>query len=890
MTLVGSQHQLPFGEDPLEGRVNYLIGNDPSRWLTSIPTYGRVQFANVYSGIDLVYYGRQGKLEYDFIVMPGADPAAIRMSFEGQQGMELDASGNLILHTAMGDLVKQAPVIYQDSAAGRQAVEGHYVLSADGTISFAIGHYDVTRPLVIDPILVFSTYLGGNGSDDALALAVDADQNAYITGATTSTNLSTLGVFQPDYGGNGTSVIRQGDAFVTKLNAAGTAVVFTTYLGGAGSDWGTGIAVDGSKNVYVTGNTISSNFPLQNPTQSTFGGNTDFGDAFVAKLSPSGTSLLFSTYLGGSSYEQALGIAVDSGQNIYATGATASSNFPTHNALQSTFGGGGSQGDAYVTKFNSSNAIVYSTYFGGNSDEVGWSILPDSAGNAWVAGYTRSANFPTQNPFQSMLGGGDDGALWQISSDGSTLIYSSYFGGSGTDSFTGIARDDVGNLYLTGYTTSTNFPTLNPLQPSLAGGNFADAFVTKFNPTASALAYSTYLGGSGSTFGAFLNYGTGIAVLNGEAYVTGITRSSSFPTADPFQSNLGGDADAFVARLNASGTALILSSYLGGAGADLGRAIAVDAEGGIYVAGFTSGPFPTAAPIQPTGNGSDGFLTKIGPSGGGPSLIATTTTVVGAPQPSHVGQLVRFTATVAPASGMTTPSGAVAFFVDGTPFLTRDLVDGKAFIELADLAVGSHTIRAEYGGSDTFNASAGSVGHNVLEPGDIIPIVTGLARYGFHMQPTIINLFFNTPLARQSAEDPANYRLYAAGPDHRLGTPDDRLLPMRAIAYGTDGENPSVALLPAAKLPLGRKFMLIVRGGSYGIATPSGVGLDGDGDGFTGGDYTAILKRSSLAGPASDAWVPAQPGSQFSLIPAQTDPLPTQPRVHIRARARQNRS
>ena len=537
----------------MPGKSNYFIGNDPAKWRTNVPTYAKVKYQNVYRGIDLVYYGNPQQLEYDFVVAPSADPkaisldvAAIRSSSDGgrrargvDQKRRIDGNGDLVIQAGEDEVRLHKPVVYQTAAnrgaegSPRHFVDGHYLLKGDDRVSFEVASYDPRKTLVIDPVLVYSTYLGGSNVDEGSGIAVDSAGNAYVTGLTGSVDFPTASPLQASSGG-------QQDAFVAKLNPGGSALLYSTYLGGGTFDSGSGIAVDSAGNAYITGVTGSANFPTASPFQAVLRG---FEDVFVAKLNPTGSALLYSTYLGGSSDEQTEGgegIAVDSAGNAYITGVTGSANFPTASPFQAALSG---SEDAFVAKLNpTGSALVYSTYLGGSGGEKGSGIAVDSAGNAYVTGLTGSFDFPTAGPFQAVLSGSEDAFVTKLNPTGSALVYSTYLGGSSNEGGNGIAVDFSGNAYVTGQTTSTNFPTANPLQPS-AGGE-QDAFVAKLNPSGSALVYSTYLGGSGG------ETGNGIAVdSTGNAYVTGNTTSTNFPTVNPLQGVLGGIANAFVAKI-----------------------------------------------------------------------------------------------------------------------------------------------------------------------------------------------------------------------------------------------------------------------------------------------------------------------------------------------------
>ena len=584
------------GFDDLPGKANYFIGNDAKKWRRDVPTYAKVKYHAVYPGVDLVYYGNQRQLEHDFIVAPGADPRLISLRLEGAKKLSLDLRGDLVLKTQNGEIRLQKPVIYQEVDGVRQEIAGGYRLEGENLVGFEVATYDVTKTLVVDPTLVYSTYLGGSGTDVAYGIAVDSAGHAYVTGYTSSANFPTESAFQGTSAGNY-------DAFVTKLSPTGSALVYSTYLGGNGIDIAKGIVVDSAGNAYVTGYTGSNNFPTKNPFQRARAG---YYDAFVTKLSPTGSALVYSTYLGGSGGDFANGIVVDSAGNAYVTGQTSSTNFPTKNPFQGASTGGS---DAFVTKLSpTGSTLVYSTYLGGSGTDFANGIAVDSARNAYITGYTHSTNFPTKNPFQGVYPGGYYTAfVTKLSPTGSTLVYSTYLGGSYADVAYGIAVDSVGNAYVTGSTGSGNFPTKNPFQ-GVSAGNF-DAFVTKLSPTGNALVYSTYLGGG------FPDFAYGIALDSSRnAYVTGYTKSTNFPTNHPLQPAHA--FDAFVTTLSPTGSALVYSTYLGGSNSsDIGYGIAVDSTGNAYVTGYThSTNFPTKNPFQgANAGGYDAFVTKISP-------------------------------------------------------------------------------------------------------------------------------------------------------------------------------------------------------------------------------------------------------------------------------------
>jgi len=602
MKLVGANADPRItGANQLPGKVNYFLGKDPKKWRTNIPTCARVKYTNIYPGIDLVFYGQGQKLEYDFIVAPGADPETIALCF-GQTRLKIEQNGDLALDAKGGELRLQQPLIYQDIDGIRKPVPGGYVLhpvkneKQTHRVGFKVAAYDRTRPLVIDPVLVYSTYLGGNDSDIGHGIAVDATGNCYVTGNTSSIDFPTQDPLYPNNAGGDC------DVFVTSLSPTGDALIYSTYLGGSNGDYGRDIAVDATGNCYVTGCTYSTDFPTQNPLYpNNAGGDCD---AFVSSLSPAGDALIYSTYLGGGDYDLSYGIAVDATGNCYVTGCTYSTDFPTQNPLYPNNAGGY---DAFVSSLSpAGDFLVYSTYLGGSNGDYGRDIAVDATGNCYVTGNTYSTDFPTQNPLYPNNAGGYDAFVSSLSPAGDFLVYSTYLGGSSNDCGSGIAVDATGNCYVTGCTNSTDFPTQNPLYPNLAGS--CDAFVSSLSPAGDALAYSTYLGGSD------YDEGSDIAVdATGNCYARGFTNSMDFPTQDSLYPNNAGGYDVFVTSLSPAGDALMYSTYLGGSDHDSGGGIAVDAIGNCYVTGYTeSTDFPTQDPLYPNLAGShDAFVCKI---------------------------------------------------------------------------------------------------------------------------------------------------------------------------------------------------------------------------------------------------------------------------------------
>ncbi len=710
------------GVDTTAGKSNYFIGNDARKWHTDVPNYAKVELKGVYPGIDLVYYGgSQTQLEYDFRLAPGADPNAIRLGFRGARNLMLDQRGDLIVKAGGQKLVEHAPVIYQEIGGQRRMVAGGWQLHGPREASFRVASYDGAKPLVIDPVLVYSTYLGGTGDCDVEGISgdclgdggivsyVDSSGNAYVSGTAYSTDFpTTSGVFQTtnNGAGNGTA-----NVFVTKLNGTGSGLLYSTYLGGSGvcgadgesgfcsGDFGIINHVDSSGNAYVSGTTYSTNFPTTNGAfQTTNNGAANATvNTFVTKLNATGSALIYSTYLGGSGVCNANGESglcqgdfghiayVDSSGNAYLSGYAFSNNFPTTTvAFQSTNNAAGNHtSNAFITKLNATGSgLLYSTYLGGSgvcganggcSGDVAAGALVDASGSAYVAGYANSTNFPTTTgAFQTTNNAAGKATsnvfVTKLNATGSGLLYSTYLGGSGVCDANGLSGscqgdtgnidylDSSGNAYVAGYTFSTNFPTTIGAFQTInngAGNATSNVFVTKLNPSGSGLLYSTYMGGSGvcgadGLAGFCEGEENAFAYVDssGNAYVSGATYSTNFPTTTgAFQTTNNGasneTADVFVTKLNATGSGLLYSTYLGGSGVcdangqlgnclgDFGSVSYVDSSGNAYVSGATySTDFPTTTgAFQTTNNGAGNatanvFVTKLNATGS--ALIYST--------------------------------------------------------------------------------------------------------------------------------------------------------------------------------------------------------------------------------------------------------------------------
>ena len=584
------------GASPLAGRSHYFKGRDPAKWVTDVPHFAEVRSRHLYPGVGLRWRGIPGdRLEYDLLLEPGADPGTVAMRFEGAQSVSIDAAGDLLVATAgYGILRHGAPVAWQEAGGRRVPVAAAFALLGESRVGFRVGPHDRGRALVIDPDLQYASYLGGNGGSEAVrAIATDADRAVYLVGSTDSTNFPTASAYDATFGGvntdafvtkvapggaslvystylgggaeesaNAVAVDGTGAAFVvgetissdfpvfnafqasrpsgayaafvTKLSASGAALGYSTYLGGNNTTYAQGVAVDGAGAAFVAGSTASSNFPVVSPLQGTIGGGLD---AFVAKFAASGSSLSWSTFLGGSDHDYAQGLAIDGSGAAYLAGFTQSADFPTTSPYQGTRQG--SQ-DAFVTKIAADGGSrVYSTYLGGTDTEAPWGIAVDGAGSAWVVGYTYSTNFPLVQALRSTLAGSSEGFVCKFAAAGDSLLASTYLGGNGDDSVRGVALTPGGAAFVAGYTMSGDFPVLQEVQGSLRGT--ADAFVSAISAEGTQLHWSTYYGGFQS------DYGMAIAVDNAYTVnVAGYTLSTAFPTMGPFQAAKGSGSDGFL--------------------------------------------------------------------------------------------------------------------------------------------------------------------------------------------------------------------------------------------------------------------------------------------------------------------------------------------------------
>jgi hypothetical protein len=608
-------HLHMVSEHPLPGKINYLIGRDPAQWHIGVPTFARLRYRDLFPGVDAIFYGHEGGIEYDLVLAPGADPTKISFALEGATSIRLANSGDLLLTLRDAEVRQRKPMVYQEINGVRRFLPARYLIHRDKTVGFEVAGFDHNLPLVIDPRLVYSTYIGSNTPDSVNSVAVDQFGQAYITGSTVF-GFPTKNPAQGNQLGT--------DAFVTKFSSTGGSLVYSTILGGSSSDTGNAIAIDRFGSAYVAGETESTDFPTTPGVVSLTGADADNG--FITKLSPSGSSLVYSLLLGGGDLDSIRAIALDTQHRVYVTGFTCSTNFPVKNAFQpvtSSQNCADGGGDAFVTRVNSTGRnLDYSTYLDGTFASIGNGIAVDSSFHAYVTGSTESSDFPTTpGAFQRTLKAkvipgdphdihGSNAYVTKFAADGRSLVYSTFLGGTVSDEAAAIALDDSGRAYVTGSTQSKDFPvTSSAFQKSLHGA--ADAFVTKLQITGSGLFYSTFLGGSGG------DGGNSIAVDSfGRAYIAGSTSSTNFPVLNPIQGHLRGSQDAFVAKLSATGNALFFSSYLGGSAADVANSIRIDSLGSAFVGGSTgSANFPTTpgAFSRTKKQGSDGWVAKIAP-------------------------------------------------------------------------------------------------------------------------------------------------------------------------------------------------------------------------------------------------------------------------------------
>ncbi|HVZ40363.1 MAG TPA: SBBP repeat-containing protein [Candidatus Kapabacteria bacterium] len=607
MRFVGAADAGVVGATQLPGVFNYFIGNDPARWAVGARSYASVELHDLYPGIGARVYvdPTEGMPRYDLLVAPGTDPSAIRIAFDGASRVRVDASGDLVVTTSLGDVHQKGLYAYQVDNGRRERVQCSFTTMHDGSIGFRTGSFDRSRALVIDP-LVYSTYLCSDAYSRGFDIAVDGNDNAYVTGYTGATVFPTsLGAYQGGRSGAST------DAFVTKLAPNGRTLVYSTYLGGTTDDAGTSIAVDAAGAIYVAGYTYSTDFPIKTAPQTTLGG---VRDAFVTKLDPLGitpaSQLVYSTYLGGGALDFATALAVHNGE-AYVTGLTASNDFPTVTPFQA---GASASGDIFITHLSAAGStILGSTYLGGGKNEEACGIAVDQFGSAYVAGLTYSLDFPTHGvstPYDATDNGNNEAFVVKLTANMNTLLYGTYLGGSGDDYAYGIAVDAAGDAFVTGRTKSSDFPVTPGAYGARYNGGGGDIFMSKLDPNGSTLLFSTYIGGNNDEWALDIT-------LDGStnAWIAGVTLSDNFPvTPNGIQPQRGGATyDAMILALDRTGSRLVYASYLGGTGADTARALAIGSDGSVFLTGSTfAANYPTSANAYLRTSNGGTFVTRVG--------------------------------------------------------------------------------------------------------------------------------------------------------------------------------------------------------------------------------------------------------------------------------------
>jgi hypothetical protein len=665
-----------------------------------VPAYERVRIAGLYPGIDVAFHAHGAELEYDVVVAPGGDPARFALTVDADERVVLNDEGALVLATGDGALVLKRPVAYQDVDGTRRAVDSRFILDAE-RIRIAVGEYDRAYALVIDPVVSYATYVGGNSTEQGTAIAVDAAGNAYVTGYTQSSDFPLVNAYDRSIGRKGDV-----DVFVSKLNPAGTGLVWSTFLGGStGADRAIAIAVDASGSAYVTGQTSGADFPT---SASAWQKGTTGGGGFVAKLAPAGNALAYSTYVAGATPS---GIGVDAAGNAYVAGSATSAFVTTASALQTAINSS-SGTTAFLLKLNATgSAAVFATFLGGSTGEDATSLAVDARGSVYVGGWTTSADFPVRNAFQPAKGSAKDGFVAKVAGDGSQLLYATLLGGNLDDAVNAIAVDASGNAYVAGETYSTDFPVISGFQMRKGGqllvnSSQGNAFVAKLSPTGNALVYASYLAGEicqslcQSVFGVpqiRSDAAYGIAVdAAGHAYVTGLANSWTFPLVDSAAQRKQQDNEnsAFVTKVSISGAALLWSTFLR-TGYDMG------ASSTRFPAGSTTGvaiDASNAAFVTGTSNDSSGFLATAGAlrtSSVEPSAIvakfasAATMTITTSNATTDTQTPVTVTATL---QGATT-SGNVNFYSDGGWIGSAALAGNRASLT-STLPAGVHALTA----------------------------------------------------------------------------------------------------------------------------------------------------------------------------------------------------
>jgi hypothetical protein len=601
-TVVGSQgfDQLA-GQTPAPGHTNYLIGSGPIDWTTSVPSFRELYVSDIYPNIDLRFRGSGRRLEYDFIVAPSADPSQLLIRYEGADSLWISPHGELKIATGLGIITERRPVVFQVIEGQVVPVEAQYELIGDDTFGFSIDDYNANYQLIVDPMLDFSTFLGGSSNDHGRAIDVDADGNTYVAGHTVSIDFPIADPFDSSYSGVDSSTY---DAFITKLSPEGDSILYSTYLGGAnGDDKAAGLTAVGDGSIIVVGNTNSDDFPTEAAYQGSLAGNEDL---FITHIDVTGAALSYSTFLGGSGSDYATAVRLDGSDRAVIGGYSSSSDFPVVNAHDGTLDGGQ---DALALRFSADGQTLdYATFYGGSGEEAAFDLSLQADGSPVISGHTSSTDLPLQGAYDNSFGGGSLGDVFiaQYDATGSSLLFSSYLGGSSDDIGIGIDVNSTGNYWLHGYTFSSDFPVVNSVDDVFDGAN--EAFLCELDPTGPSLSFSTYLGGGSS------EYAGGIRI-NGldQVFFMGHTNSSDFPLVNPFQDTKRSAYDLFVGFYEPVGDTLAYLTFLGGSGFDFGYAIAADDDTAAYLTGQTgSSNFPVQDPLIDTVQGGfDLFVSKV---------------------------------------------------------------------------------------------------------------------------------------------------------------------------------------------------------------------------------------------------------------------------------------
>ena len=602
MAFKGSKNSMVRGTIQKSGYYNYFIGNDESKWARKVRLYKEVNMENIYEGVDARLYFEKGRVRYDLIVTENADISQMKMEFEGQEELFVNENGELLIQTSLGTVEHRNIFAYQEIDGKKKEVECMFKIE-NGRVEFKVGNYNTNKPLVIDP-LVYSTFLGGSYHDYGRCIAVDANGCAYVTGYTTSSNYPTkTGAYDDSYNGSY-------DIFITKLSADGTSLQYSTFIGGSYRDVGYGIEVDENGCAYITGYTQSTNYPT---TSGTFDGSHNGNeDSYVTKLSSDGTVLVYSTFLGGGSKDVGLGITVNENGYAFVTGYTASYNYPVTPGAFDVFHDW--NWDTFVTKISTDGTSqVYSTFLGGNGEDAGRGIAVDKNGCAYISGWTKSSNFPTTSgAYDESYNGSQDGFATKISTNGNALVYSTYLGGNNTEKPYDIALDNNGCAYVTGETTSSDFPTTTgAFDESYNGGN--DCFVTKFSSSGGSTIFSTYIGGSSAD----VPHSISVDAIEC-TYIAGHTYSIDYPVSlGAYNENHnGGYCDAFITKLSALGNSNVYSSYLGSDSYDNSIFMDIDDNNCAYLTGqtysyYSDFPTTTGAFDESYNGGYDCFVSKL---------------------------------------------------------------------------------------------------------------------------------------------------------------------------------------------------------------------------------------------------------------------------------------